>query len=65
GMSRDTISRNYEKIYRAHTGNVHNVKGFGLGHSYVKAIVDAHKGKIKVASALGKGSKFALEFPQE
>lgn len=65
GMTKEARKHIFDKFYRVHTGNLHDVKGFGLGLSYVKAIMTAHKGQVDVKSELGKGSSFILFFPMQ
>jgi two-component system, OmpR family, phosphate regulon sensor histidine kinase PhoR len=65
GISPDDQKRVFQKFYRVPTGNVHDVKGFGIGLNYVKSIIEAHKGNVRLESELGNGSVFRICLPLE
>jgi two-component system phosphate regulon sensor histidine kinase PhoR len=63
GLSPDQLERVFDKYYRVPTGNVHNVKGFGIGLSYVKLVVTSFGGTVSMRSAKGAGSEVEVQLP--
>jgi signal transduction histidine kinase len=63
GIGKSEMKKIFQKLYRVHTGNIHDIRGFGLGLNYVKAIVEEHRGKITVDSEVNAGSTFTVYLP--
>jgi two-component system, OmpR family, phosphate regulon sensor histidine kinase PhoR len=63
GISKDVLHRIFDKFYRAHSGNLHDVKGFGLGLTYAKSIIESHRGNIWATSEPGVGTQLHIQLP--